>query len=100
MNDLYRIDERWLKQTHILTVEAVDMLNEGYGYHAFGIESLVPLVPVVLDRLTQHSGYLDHLIRYFGPCGASCDSEINQHDEVCVAAGILTDVKWLIGENE
>jgi len=57
-------------------------------------------VPVVLDRLTQHSGYLDHLIRYFGPCGASCDSEINQHDEVCVTAGILTDMKWLIGDNE
>ena len=40
----YLIDPRWLKQTHTDAVAAVDMMNDGYGYHAFGVNSLVPLM--------------------------------------------------------
>lgn len=47
-----------------------------------------------LARLTQHRPYLDHLISQFPPCGSLCEPEINHHDETCVMAGLLGDLKW------
>ena len=56
---LYRIDPQWTEYTHVDEASVVAMANDGYGVHGEGVNSLVPLVPVVP---CEHGNYAPHQI--------------------------------------
>lgn len=41
----WRIDPRWLKHANMHAVDLIDAINDNYGFHAFGVTSLVPFEP-------------------------------------------------------
>jgi len=46
----YRFDERWLEYAHTDEDGGLTLLNNGYGVHAYGVGSLLPLSPVTVGQ--------------------------------------------------
>ena len=50
MSDLYRLNPAWVKYSNSRTeANAAEWINNEYGVHAEGLDSLVPLIPVEID---------------------------------------------------
>ncbi|RLA51079.1 MAG: hypothetical protein DRQ65_08280 [Gammaproteobacteria bacterium] len=54
-------------------------------------------VDVEIGRLTQHAPYLAHLINNLPSCEeAGCDLIEDAHEEICVIADLLVDLKFFL----
>ena len=70
---LYRINPEWLTYYRRTDQEMIAEINDEFGVHGEGINSMVPLVPAKIDYEAATDALCDDLAG--GPSGAS-DAEV------------------------